>query len=334
MDWKRVDELIEEGFINRRDHPSEPLHIYNYSNKTQIKWHWTPETKACRGLIADHQRNIVARPFEKFFSYEQLNQVVPDEPFEAFEKMDGSLGIVYFAGGKPFVATRGSFDSEQAEKASGLLYGMYGHVGLDPKVTYLVEIIYPGNRIVVDYGSESKLVLLAMIETETGKELPLQDIGLPIAKRYDIDCMDTILNSDESNREGYVLRFDSGQRVKIKFDEYVRYHKIITGLSEKSIWELLRSGQSVEEIMHGIPDEFYEWARGTEIMLGNRFREIRHECRMAFGRRPTGSRKDVAEFFLSHDNKSILFAMLDNKPIDDLIWKAIKPQVAQDHPSE
>ena len=44
---------------------------------------------------------------------------------------------------------------------------------LDREYTYLFEIIYPSNRIVVDYGSSRRLVLLAAVHTQTGIELAI-----------------------------------------------------------------------------------------------------------------------------------------------------------------
>ena len=38
-----------------------------------------------------------------------------------------------------------------------------------PGKTYLFEIIYPENRIVVDYGDYKGLVLIDVIDNETGK---------------------------------------------------------------------------------------------------------------------------------------------------------------------
>lgn len=185
LDFSKIEQLIAEGFIKCEQHPSADLRILNYTVKTQFGWHWTPETKACRGLIVDGQNNIVQRPFEKFFSIEQLADTpLPLEPFDVYEKLDGSLGILYWANGSPAIATRGSFVSDQAKRGTEFLRAR-SDLNLDRQFTYLFEIIYPENRIVVDYGNASDLYLLAIIETATGRELPLQNIGFPVVKKYD-----------------------------------------------------------------------------------------------------------------------------------------------------
>src|SRR5262249_36061422 len=140
-------------------------------------------TLSCRGLITDEAGTIVARPFQKFFHLAQM-ETLPDEPFEVYEKLDGSLGILYWLGEKPYMATRGQFDSRQAQVATRLLQ-RYDLPALDRRLTYLFEIIYPENRVVVNYGDRRELVLLAVIETATGYEHPVPEIGFPVARRYD-----------------------------------------------------------------------------------------------------------------------------------------------------
>lgn len=74
---------------------------------------WNHATLTCRGLIADSEGTILARPSTKFFNLEQVEQL-PDEPFEVYEKLDGSLGILYWLDDEPYISTRGSFESPQS----------------------------------------------------------------------------------------------------------------------------------------------------------------------------------------------------------------------------
>lgn len=315
---------IDDGYINRQAHPVAPLSILNYSAKTQYEWRWNDETKACRGLIVDEDWNVIARPFPKFFSAEQLNYQVPAEPFQAFEKLDGSLGILYFVDGEPRIATRGSFTSPQAIRATEILHSHYGFVRLNPDLTYLFEIIYPENRIVIDYGRVEELVLLAIIETQTGRELPLHEIGFPLAKRYlGIQDFDELMTQQDDSREGFVVLFESGTRVKIKFDEYKRLHKLLTGVSPKTIWEVLSSGGDLSPVIERVPDEFHQWVRETENDLRERFCKIELSARenMRFG----GSRKELASRFNNCQHPDVMFAMLDGKDYADMIWRKIKP---------
>jgi hypothetical protein len=42
------------------------------------------------------------------------------------------------------------------------------------------------------------------------------------------------------SREGFVVRFSNGERMKIKGEEYLRLHKIMTNLSTTGVWEVLK----------------------------------------------------------------------------------------------
>ncbi len=329
MNIDAIQREIEAGYINEQRHPSSPLRILNYSQKAQFNWRWNDETMACRGLIVDDEWNVVARPFEKFFSVDQLKQMgqsVPAEPFDVYEKVDGSLGILYFLDGKPQIASRGSFDSEQAIRATRMLAEKYGDAQLDERFTYLFEIIYPENRIVVNYEYAEQLVLLAIIETATGKEWPLHayDSVFPVVKKYDgFRQFDELLKVQDAAREGFVVRFASGRRVKIKFDEYKRLHALMTRVSPRAIWDVLRSGGDLAQFIENVPDEFLQWVQETENELRAKFCRIETIARsqMVF----SGSRKEIAEKIRMRMYPSIMFSILDGKDYADQIWRMIRP---------
>lgn len=324
LDVEAILREVDAGYINIQEHPECDLKILNYSQRTQSDWRWNRETMQCRGLIVDSSWGVVERPFPKFFSIEQLDGVVPAEPFEVYEKIDGSLGILYHVEGHPGIATRGSFTSEQAQRATEIYRKRYSGVEIDPSLTYLFEIVYPENRIVVDYGDTEDLILLAVIETATGAERPLPEIGFPVVKRYDgIGQFDELMAMQDDSREGFVVKFQSGQRVKIKFDEYKRLHKLLTGITPKSIWELLRAGGDIAEVLDRVPDEFFQWARETENELRCQYSQIEAIARgqMSFG----GHRKEIAERFKRCRYPGIMFSILDGKDYSDKIWRMVKP---------
>lgn len=321
-------QMTEQGYIHSQQHPTEPLYIYNYSPQAQFERAWNEATLISRGLILTDRQEIVARPFAKFFNLEE-NQPQPipfHEPFEVYEKMDGSLGILYYWKGEWQVATRGSFQSEQALIAKDVLYKKYSHTlgYLKPAYTYLVEIIYPSNRIVVDYGKQEDLVLLAVIDNYTGLDVGLSDIGFPIVKRYDgINDIHQLKQLEEENREGFVVKFESGYRVKIKFEEYTRLHYIITQVSTKTIWEALKNDIDLKEIVENVPDEFYDWVKKTVRELKADFKKIEDICKSEFKILPT--RKECAAYFKTCTHPDILFKMLDNKDYTQVIWRMVEP---------
>lgn len=328
FDISELKRLVDERYVNVQKHPSAELYIYNYGPKVPYEKFWNDVTMHCRGLILDKDMNIVARPFRKFFNLSEHDpSEIPSLGFEVFEKMDGSMGILYWAEGSPYIATRGSFDSVQARKANEMLHSKYAHAfdRLDRSKTYIFEIIYPENRIVCDYGETEDLVLLAVIDNHTGEDHELPEIGFPVVKRYDgIDDMSELLAVQDHDREGYVIRFRNGFRVKVKFEEYCRLHRILTQVSNKTVWEYMSTGKDFGELLDRVPDEFYGWVRSTRAKIQMDFDRTLIEAQEYY--RPFDSRKEAAEHFLKHRLSAILFSMLDGKDSSHIIWRMIKPK--------
>jgi RNA ligase len=298
----------------------------------QYEAKWDEITLACRGLILNGRGNIVARPFEKFFNYEEFESgKIPDEEFEVYEKMDGSLGILYWLENEPQIASRGSFMSEQAIWATDFLHKNHTSAfsKLNKNYTYLFEIIYPENRIVVDYEGKNDLVLLGIIENQTGKDLPLEtDLGFSVVKSYaGLKTYNALKKYDKDNFEGFVLKYSSGLRVKIKLEEYIRLHKILTNLSTLDIWECLAQDKSFDDFLNNVPDEFYVWVKTVKADLEKQYQDIETQCKSVF--KEFTDRKEAAAYNLEQKYPMILFKMMDKKKYDYVIWKLIKPKFSK-----
>jgi len=345
LDPTELEHQIAENYITARDHPSLPLKILNYTPKAQFDRHWTRETMACRGLIVHAQTgDVVGRGFEKFFNWGEREVAIPNEPFVAYEKLDGSLGLSYVdADELPSVATRGSFTSYQAKRGTQVLRSTYAHT-LDKilalgKVTLCWEIILPEYRIVVDYKGREDLVLLAAFDLETGQEIHLDeprvaDLGFPLARRYAASTLEEAQALIEGplfdNAEGVVVRFASGLRLKLKREEYLRLHRIVTGVTPRRVWEMLKDGTPpVERLFAGTPAPFQEWARTEVEKIEAQRAEIEGASQEGFreivAAVPAGDRKAFAMQAAPHRYRAILFKMYDNQPYDEIVWKLVRP---------
>ncbi len=343
-----IKKLVEEGYISVRNHPKYPYFIYNYTAKTQYSSNWCVETLNCRGLILDEDYKIIARGMQKFFNYAEYNkdskigELPPYKTFDVYEKLDGSLIIMSEDDENIIVATRGSFESEQSNVAREILKEKYPKLQLNKNLSYLMEVIYPENRIVVDYEGTRELILLAIIDNKTGKDVKWNHVesfgrtyGIPVVKKYDFnskaDIGEAIAGNAIDNAEGYVIQFDTGLRVKVKFAEYVRLHRLITGVSNKSVWEMLRAGESIEALLEKVPDEFFKWVKKTSKRFKKKYDKIEKESKKIIDDgREFQDRKAVAEYFKEHKKyQSILFAMYDDKKYEDIIWKMLRPKYAK-----
>jgi len=352
LDVELLGSHVEARLVSETAHPTEPLVIYNYTQTCQYTGRWDDVTKRCRGLIVNSEtQEVVARPFSKFFNLGEHHGGTPaagplnlQPPLRVYDKMDGSLGIAYRlpSTGALAWATRGSFFSEQAAWATEYWNERYDMCELDENFTWLAEIIYPQNRIVVDYGNYASLVLLSIIDTETG----LHHETLELKAQWPVDHVDffgeatdpeTVDPNDRTGAEGYVILSGDGvTRVKVKADEYVRLHRLVTGVSSRTIWEMLSSGAPLEELYEKVPDEFSDWVNQTVDSLNNQFREIVETVTYDFievlhrtdhlTREQEVDRRQFAEVAKETQYPGLLFALLDNKDISARIWKMVKPE--------
>ena len=334
MDYQILKTYESEGLVRSQTHPTLPLTIWNYTEKVQYESLWDEVTLVARGLVTDGSGRVVARPFSKFFNVEE-GKHTPTQDFEVFEKMDGSLGIVFVYEGQVVYATRGSFASDQAKWMAdwGDRYN-FSHIIVEG-YTYLFEIIFAQNMIVVNYGGESRLVLLGVIKIDTGEETSWDDLstfdGWELVKRYDgISDYTTLKGMVKNNQEGFVVRFSNGDRVKIKGEEYLRLHRIMTNLSTTAIWEVLSNGGDVLSTLTDVPDEFYDKIHQYSNELMDKYISLENEYHFIFkilGRSDDFEfRAGFAERAKRYRYPAILFKMYDDKDYSGLIWKIIKPE--------
>lgn len=275
---------VKSGYIHCQTDKNLGLEIYKYSDVCTWEKRWNVFTLMARGLIlAPEEKQVVATPFPKFFNYGELTTELPDEPFETFEKMDGSLGIIYYWKNKWHVATCLSFHSEQAQWAEKWLHDNInlGAV-LVPGATYLVEIIYSSNRIVVPYDFEG-LVMLG-IYTSYGEEMSYDSIiplekhtNFRVASRHSYESIDDILKickTLSSSQEGFVVRFKNGYRIKIKGDEYVRIHKLISRCTPLAVWEAIRECDDLDVLKQELPEEFGKDLDKMRNLLLNKYNDF------------------------------------------------------------
>lgn len=241
------------------------------------------------------------------------------------------------------VSTRGSFVGEQAIHATEIVQAKYAEALdqlADDAHTWLFEIIYPTNRIVVDYAGLDDLVLLAIIDKATGNDHTLPDQaqwpGRVVTRHHTLQQWSQVAEADGEHRlgedaEGYVVRFESGLRVKVKFADYVRLHRIVTGISTVTVWEHLSENRPFGELVDRVPDELFAWLTNYAEELQTSHAKIESDCRqvMTDPRVRPNDRKATALFFVDHPNRAVLFKMLDNKPYDALIWRLLKPTFAK-----
>lgn len=333
LDLTKIEAEIAAGNVNKQVHPTLPLAIYKYSHMCVFSRHWNEITLLCRGIVLDDTGEVVINSFPKFFNHSEADGIEDyiihkSTPYTVSVKMDGSLIQVAKWKGELIITSSGSFTSPQAIKAQELIRPYIDFI--EDGKTYIFEIIYEGNRIVLSYPGVNTLTLLAIRDTETGYEYPLDNrFNCVEFVNKTLDEIEQELSQKEFiNAEGYVIRFDDGFRVKMKYDAYMKLHKLVSGISEKYIWECLRDGVDIEAQLVDIPDELFDFIKKAKTKFHAEFETIDKAVKLVFQTiNKEATRKEQAEHILRHHKEyaKILFSMLDGRDYSKIIWNMIEP---------
>jgi tRNA splicing ligase len=324
IDVKKLRQHINVGLVTERFHDTLPLAIYCYGRKAVFDNHWDDVTTRTRGIIVDINTNdIVARPYEKFFSVEQKPQLLEEAALEEqsgnqpviTEKVNGCLGTFWRYGIHWGVASKGSFHSPHAEFATNWLakhIEEHGALVFPEGCTPVFEIICQEVQPHVIKYLQDRLVLLSFINNATGEELSREaTINYADTNRLDrtflADCnLQGALVKDSDSFEGYVATYNrpgqSPLKLKIKFPTFLKNRKEF--YSEQRLKDKPQDTNKYAEI-------FTE----ASTML----KEALAFCT---------TRKEFAEFFQKSNPglSPVCFAMMDERDHKKVIWRIVERQ--------
>lgn len=355
-----LEARVAKGLIGRRDRG--PLSIYNYTDTCTFDRAWDEYTMMARGLIVNQLTGqIVARGFSKFFNYGENPDIDYTKlgAFEATEKLDGSLGILYWdeLTSAYRVATRGSFESDQAIWATEWLQKKFPWQSksrnwfntCSNNSTWLFEIIYPDNRIIVDYHGVEGLFVLDIVENVDGRSHGHkftkswgESSGFQVVKSVQVTNLQELLDlaskstGKPTDEEGWVVFWPQAQlRVKIKRDDYMQLARILSRMSARAVFEAVRDGE-FEGLIKDLPAELASVPRLLESEVrAVQFAVLADADRASFilnrFMTPEMSRKDVALLIkgdvqlVSH--ASYLFSLLDGRSADKWVWSQVEDRL-------
>lgn len=344
MPYDDLYRLLEEqvNFKNIRKCSNDFLSIYTYSEQCTKDNAWNVATLISRGLVLNTvDKFVAATPFPKFFNFGQYQDELPTCSFVAEEKLDGSLGIMFFDGSIWRISTKGSLTSDQANWANSHIR-QFGTEELIKGTTYLFEIIYPENKIVCPYDF-SGLVYLAQYDENgyeaRGAPFPSMAIRTPAIGHEGQGgavgaVLDTATRLSYTDGEGFVLRWENGLRLKVKGEDYLRVHRLINDSTPLAVWNSLSAG--MQPTYDGVPDSIVKTLRNYVEKILFSF-QIEQNKYIKFN--------EETQYLSDHDlgiaikNKSILFPWSDYKEansvfllrkgklqaFNNLIWNKIRP---------
>lgn len=244
--------------------------------------------KECRSVVIDVVHDTIAiAPFKKFmnlnqseeYSLENIQKRITKaisnfKPVEITTKLDGSMQCAtYYEEGILLTGAQAVDKNKSWRLTDGfnrlvindnLIKMIMENEGL----TFIFEYISLKDAHVVRYTKEQEgLYLIGVRENNTGKQWSYKEV-LQIAKKYNVklttdlhkETLDEVLNSldkyKSSEAEGVVLNID-GFLVKIKYNDYVKCHKLISAISSPNLIIQAYADGWIDDLIAKIPKEHY-----------------------------------------------------------------------------
>ena len=351
IDQTKLLKHIQDGYVHKINHPTLPLSLLSYTRKTVYDNLWDDVTTRTRGLIYDNiDGSVIARPFEKFFNLEDTLVDTFGETRPVFsEKLDGSLGIFYIYHGQWGVASKGSFTSVHAEWMNSWIAShieehgsLVWPVGYTPIFEMIAESV---QTHVLNYEGKEDLVLVSLVNNETGEELPPMAIQsyaernhMTVVEFYNM-TLGAAVKLDRQNREGFVATYPRSGRaplkVKIKHPTFLTNQKLVHQVSPKHLLESLEAGNAdlLGDWQKLLPThvglKVFQWSQRYHAA----YRTIHATAALLVHEilKNMTTRKEAAAFLMQPDNKpyaGICFALLDQKEgYKNAIWKLVGQRV-------
>lgn len=207
-----------------------------------------PIERECRGIkFCSKTGRVLARPYHKFHNLNERPQfstacVNLKEAHVILDKLDGSMVHTCASTLGIYLMTRMGI-TEVAQAADKFLCanpikfgGLLSALPVE-EYTYIFEYVGPNNKIVLDYKEED-LILTGIRHNENGTYVFYDELqrlgkafGVKVVPAFPFEGFDNNMErianniTAQTNTEGYVVRFDSGEMIKIKCEEYVRKHR-------------------------------------------------------------------------------------------------------------
>jgi len=169
----------------------EDLTLHCYTKAAFYKRLWTPTVIKSRGHVYDKHGDIVSNPFDKFFNVNEVHNTKeanllrihlenPGSYFEAYEKFNGHLSIVFNHKGQWINTNKGSAGTDMTLNDRVLLDKVCNYNGMRKNHTYMFEVMDTKNdpHVMFPFLERNNrhdvldtAVLIGVRETVTGRYL-------------------------------------------------------------------------------------------------------------------------------------------------------------------
>lgn len=240
--------------------------------------------KECRSVVIDVKaEEIVLSPFKKFRNLNECEEnnieiitekIKNAKSLEITNKLDGSMQSARVYHDNIIMSGSQAIDmnnSWRLRDGQGILMCQQNYVYMlkeNQEYTFIFEYITLKDAHVVNYKQEDEgLYLLGMRNAYTGEQLSYKQVK-EYADKYNIKMtqifdktFDEVLSDINKYKsyemEGYVLNID-GHLIKIKCDDYVQIHRILSNISSINLIIKHIADNTFDDLISKVP-ESYQW---------------------------------------------------------------------------
>lgn len=258
----------------------------------------------CRSVVIDIKKDcLVLTPFRKFrnlneceeTSYENVaKRIAEAELVEVSEKLDGSMQQARWYEGEIVMAGSMALDPKESWRlADGyrMLTEDKNYVRMleqYPFATFIFEYISQKDAHVVKYDKKQEgLYLIGIRNVDMGYEhayflvqMFARAYRIPGPTLYDKTLDEVIAELDDkksSEAEGFVLNVD-GFRVKVKYNDYVNMHRILSAISSINLIVRSIADDNFDDVLAKVPEAYrdrvmkianyvFDYIRNTESAI-------------------------------------------------------------------
>ena len=210
------------------------LYLFKYTNDSDS---FNPIVQEARGLILDKANNwnIVCHPFHRFFNIDQPEAAELNTPFHVYSKEDGTLCIFWYYNNEWHFSTNRTINAMES-KFWPLLQKALAAYGMDWKqftgalhkgTTYMYELCTVENQMTILYHGYHLFYLNE--RDSNGVESFVPDPRTECVRMFDFSSLEDVRNGASllpPTEEGYVVRDDAFNRIKVKNPEYFLLHRM------------------------------------------------------------------------------------------------------------
>jgi hypothetical protein len=330
---------------------------------------WSKSTLIFRSSLWNSAGELISASFKKFFNWGEQPELAYT-PFsltanggcELMEKVDGSTLIFSKYKGQLIVRTRGTSDATKLDNGHEIewlkdkypqVFKLFDNVETST-CSYIFEWYSPMNKIVLNYGDDPEITLIAVIEhdnytmlSQTALDQIASQLGVKRPLRYQFTSVKEMLEAVEQfkGKEGLCVYCNHGQDIrKVKSDWYLKLHRLKSELGsyERVVDFYFNLGRPsyteyYDFIANNYDFELAEQCRGhiSKVCEGmKQVTQIIAAMREKVAPLAKISRKDAASIILQaygQTNRSgMAFTLLDDKELKTEDIKKLLYQVTKD----